>query len=1706
MLIALVFAINPITAQAEGWVVLTSDSFESGWGNYTSGGANAVIYTYSSGTNYAHQGSKAADIQSYGTTSFFTRTSSIDVATPGYTQIKVDFWFYAVAMESGDDFWVQYSSNGGTNWSTVASYVSGTNFNNSVFYNKTVTILESSYAFTNNAKIRFICDATSNSTTDDVYIDEIVVYGYDDEDPPVPNPATFATAPVAINPTTITMTATTGTDDTGPVEYYFAETSGNPGGSNSGWQSNPIYNDNGLNPGTQYTYTVQMRDSLGNTGIVSSPQSATTLVTVPDVVGLEQAAAESAITGADLVVGTVTTSYSSTVPLGRIISQNPVGGIAVQPGSSVNITASLGTLTIDMEDLEEFVEHWLDSGCGTCGGADLSGDGDVDFEDFALFAANWLTEPEIPTTLVINEFMASNSSASGVSDPQGDYDDWIEIYNFGNAPIDLAGMYLTDDLDTPTKWQIPSGYSAQTTVPARGFLVIWADEDTLDGPLHANFKLSVEGEDIGLFDTDGNTPIDTLTFGGQTTNISYGRYPDASDNWRFFPVPTAGAINNGAYTGVIEDVEFSHMRGFYSTSFNLTMACVTPGVSIYYTTDGKPPIIGEASVPSATLYTVPVAVNGTKCVRAAAIKTGWMPSNINTQTYLFLADVITQSPTGSAPTGWPTGPINGQVIDYGMDPDVVNNGLYVGLVDDALLAIPTISLVTDLANLFDPATGIYVNAVEHGDEATGWERPVSVELINPDGSEGFQIDAGLRIRGGYSRNPWNPKHAFRLFFRSEYGKEKLNYPLFGDEGVDEFEKIDLSTAQNYSWSFYGDYHNTMLRDIFSRDTQGQMGQPYTRSRYYHLYIDGQYWGIYLTQERPEARYAASYFGGNAEDYDTVKPIGYPEPGNYTIEATDGNLVAYDNLWDAATAGFASDSAYYQVQGLNTDGTRNPAYKVQLDVNNLIDYMLNTFYTGDFDAPITMWESGINNFFAIYNRNGQDGWKFFKHDAEHSLFAHVPGFDPRGWGNNPSIDRTGPWGYFSDFPRFNPQWLHERLTLNAEYRMRFADRTYKHFFNEGPLEASAAVATITARKNQIDSAIIAESARWGDAKVHPPRTRDSDWLPEINTLISNFFPTRVGDVIAQLRNDGWYPNIDPPVFNQRGGHVSGGFSLTMTNPNGSGTIYYTTNGIDPRGIGGAAVGTAYTVPIALNASVQVKARVLKDSTTWSALNEVTFAVGPVAEKLRITEIMYHPLDTGNPNDPNKEFIELKNIGTSAINLNLVKFTNGVEFTFPNRSLAAGGYVLVVKNQAAFVARYGSGLNSIIAGQYTGSLDNAGERIRLEDANAIGQVILDFEYKDGWYPITDGNDFTLNIINPANPEPNSWDLEESWQASNVKGGSPGAAYASNVAANGAIVINELLTHTDSAGGDWIELRNTTGSAINIGGWFLSDDFDDLRKYEIAAGTTIPANGYKVFTEDANFGTAFGLSELGEQVFLSSGSAGQLSGGYSIKQEFGAMTKDVTIGRYTKSAAAGYDVDFTAMASATKGAANSAPLVPGVVINEIMYHSGNQHDKLVEYIELYNRSGSTVNLYDVNNPTNTWKFTNGIDFTFPTGITMAPGEYLLVSRCNPTIFRVVYSVPGGVQVFGPFADGTELANDGEKVELSKPETPELDGYVPYIRVEQVNYSDGSHPAAGEGSDPWPTTPDGGGQSLGRKVPGNYGNDVNNWQAITPTPGAGG
>ncbi len=157
---------------------------------------------------------------------------------------------------------------------------------------------------------------------------------------------------------------------------------------------------------------------------------------------------------------------------------------------------------------------------------------------FLLLATN-----SVNAQIYINEFLASNGT--GLTDEAGDFEDWIEIYNGGNSDVNLGGYYISDDLAEPLLWPIPTGGDpALTTVPAGGYLILWADKDTDDGPNHVDLKLGASGEAIILTQPDGVTIVDQISFGVQTEDVSFGRETDGSTNFIFFPTPSPGAENS----------------------------------------------------------------------------------------------------------------------------------------------------------------------------------------------------------------------------------------------------------------------------------------------------------------------------------------------------------------------------------------------------------------------------------------------------------------------------------------------------------------------------------------------------------------------------------------------------------------------------------------------------------------------------------------------------------------------------------------------------------------------------------------------------------------------------------------------------------------------------------------------------------------------------------------------------------------------------------------------------------------------------------------------------------------------------------------------------------------------------------------------------------------------------------------------------------
>ena len=826
-------------------------------------------------------------------------------------------------------------------------------------------------------------------------------------------------------------------------------------------------------------------------------------------------------------------------------------------------------------------------------------------------------------------------------------------------------------------------------------------------------------------------------------------------------------------------VVFSKPNGFYDEPFDLSLNVPDESYNLVYTIDGSNPQNSATIISggkSATITVDPDDWDGrasTPCfiVRASLQKDGFNPSFPLTQTYIFLDRVISQSDPGG---NWPsTGNVNGQVIDLEMDPDVTNDPKFSGLMRQSLTDIPSISVVTDNKDLFDPTIGMYVNAMQHGEQ---WERFSSVELIDPSGKPGFNINAGLRIRGGYSRHDNYPKHAFRLFFRAEYGAPKLKFPLFEDEGVNEFDKVDLRCEQNYAWSHPSGTgaHNTAVREVFSRDTQRDMGQPYTRSRYYHLYLNGMYWGLYQTQERSEARFAADYLGGSKEDYDVVKVNG---DYSYDVEATDGNLDSWNKIYNLTKTGFSTNAAYYALEGKDENGKPKKGGEVIVDIDNLIDYMLIIFYAGNYDAPVSAFSGNMNpnNFYAIDRRDDRSsGFKFFAHDAEHALMvgtAEGPGIGLEE--NRVTIGNM--WVGSSN--KFHPQWLHSKLVANKEYRLRFADRVYKHFFNKGVFVPQIVHDRFQVRVDQLKKSMIAESARWGDFTKQPPFTID-DWTAEINDIYKRYFPFRTDIVLNQLKTAGLYLLFNPPVFTKDNIQldkdaytVSGNYQVALSASTGQ--LFYTLDGTDPRLIGDQINSTAKEITtggtINLQGTSQIKARV-KSGDRWSALAEVKF-IDPNEDysNLKITELHYHPkdslADTLIVSGKSFEFVELKNTGDKPINLTGLNFTSSIDYQFPgNEVLAPNQFYVIASKPKWFYERH----FMIPSGNFSKNFSNSGEQVTLSDSN--GNVVIDFLYSglNPWATAPDGQGPSLSAALKL-PTGNPADFNY-WMASSVYDGTP------------------------------------------------------------------------------------------------------------------------------------------------------------------------------------------------------------------------------------------------------------------------------------------------------------------------------------------------
>ena len=387
-------------------------------------------------------------------------------------------------------------------------------------------------------------------------------------------------------------------------------------------------------------------------------------------------------------------------------------------------------------------------------------------------------------------------------------------------------------------------------------------------------------------------------------------------------------------TGLVEDTQFSVKRGFFSEPFQLTISSATDGAEIRYTTDGSVP-----TETTGTVYSGPLTIDKTTTLRARAFHDGLVATNTDTHSYFFTADIVEQDAQADVDAGFPnswrtTSP------DYGLDSEdqfpliAGDTNMTVdeakAKIQDALLSIPTLSIVINVDDMFGAQGTLHESRSRSG---PAWERPTSVELINPDGTEGFQIDSGIRIQGGAFRGfGLTKKKSFRLLFKTTYGPGKLNYPLFGADATDQFDTLTLRMESNDGWQWDGAGGQPQYaRDEFLRRTQLAMGQPASHGKNVHLYINGMYWGMYNMVERPDESFGEAYFGSYPYDWDGHEfRNGHQLGWRFVPRDADARFVARRSprLTDeirTATTEEDKTAAYMTVQGLNADGSRQPRF-------------------------------------------------------------------------------------------------------------------------------------------------------------------------------------------------------------------------------------------------------------------------------------------------------------------------------------------------------------------------------------------------------------------------------------------------------------------------------------------------------------------------------------------------------------------------------------------------------------------------------------------------------------------------------------------------------------------------------------------------------------------------------------------------------------
>jgi len=549
----------------------------------------------------------------------------------------------------------------------------------------------------------------------------------------------------------------------------------------------------------------------------------------------------------------------------------------------------------------------------------------------------------LSNNLVINEIMSSNKSI--LEDKNGDFPDWIELYNLGENNIKLKNYYLSDDKKNKTKWKFPD-----VEIQAKSFLLVFLSGKNIfeNEEIHTNFKLDSDGEELFLLN-NLDFELDRVPEIELGEDESFGRIPDGSGEFVRLTNPTPNYSNNEN-----DILEISHRSGFYEKPFELNVKSKS-GYDIFYTLDGSIPTTKSQK------YSEPIKINYR-----------YLDSNYFSEIPTTPLDSVVKDYIWTAPKG-NVDKINilrfASFFDKEKLSPIISRSFFLDENVENKYSLPIISISTNENGFFSKDSGIYVpgifldtnnsrytgNYFQKGEE---WEREIHIEYFEKDGKLGFAQDAGVRINGKSTR--LLAQKSLRIYARNKL----FNYSILPKKDQEKYSSFILRTTMG-TWIkllFQDELSHEIVREL---DFESQDYNPVV------VYLNGEYWGIHSLRERVDNDFLARKYGGDKDDI--------------LFASTSSEYQKF--LADLEKMDLSDENEYIKIEN-------------EIEINSFIDYQIAEIYLNNYDWPENNYEAWKN-----IEENGKWRWIFFDLDQgfgdfEQNMLEHATNSEDKGWPNPP----------------------------------------------------------------------------------------------------------------------------------------------------------------------------------------------------------------------------------------------------------------------------------------------------------------------------------------------------------------------------------------------------------------------------------------------------------------------------------------------------------------------------------------------------------------------------------------------------------------------------------------------------------------------------------------------------------------------------------